>query len=996
MKIFQNKNLFKKLMIIFLVITIFSFCMPKAVRADDSIGGKLLNPIMSFFVAIGDGTMTLIQKMVLQMDESLIPINDSSGFLSKVIVIIVTVAVISVIIAATVIGAVGATGAAIAMTIIKGGITVFAIGTVATVTFPITTTIVEGMLPNKFQLPIFVVTPQEIFSNKIPLLDVDFFNPNDEIIKVDNTKDLVKKESMGSKYEYTNKYLVDNCGYDRSHSMTETFTESNGIAQSPNKYTQNKWNYNGKVYTYCYSSSGSWFCTRFDANTQGENWEWLNFDSTENGGIKYKWDTNVATAIWDDGAGEVYENVVTTTTGSVDEITSIAKELQSTVANWYRILRDISLVTLLSVLVYIGIRIIISSTSNDKAKYKQMLWDWVVAICLLFTMQYIMSFSNFAVKKVIDIVDTTRVDADQETNVTEPEVFVIEDVKKAKKAYEVLVGDENTDENKYAEYFLDSNNQRATSKNDVAKLAWPAENFMQQARIRLQLLEDDNDTYVAIGWKLIYVVLVIYTVIFVFTYVKRVVYMAFLTIIAPLVALTYPIDKMNDGKAQAFDAWFKEYIFNLLIQPMHLILYTILIGSAMNFVSKNIIYVVVALGFMTPAEKLLRRFFGFEKAHTPGLLGGPAGAAIMMTGMNKLLGKQAGSKSSSSSSGSNGGSSDDENDSKGLRFNKDFDKVDSMLGGPSVENGKILGENNVKTKMPKPEPKNDIPKDTQTRKAVNTNGNNVSTTGKGNSSSKINPSNEDKDVKNKKKVKFRDTPFGRGARYYANKKLTKLGEKIRNSHPARTGLKLYGGLAAGTAGAILGGIAGGDPNKAFQYGVTGAVSGYKAMDGILPEFENDEDLNNAIELGKETYYGDEYDDKKSEEYAKKFKHNYDNQVKLESLLGSQEEAKEFMNNESEYYIKNGITNIEDMVIAKEMIDDEIVTDRDMAISTVKYAKRVGSKPKDMKTKDQEEWRTTFINEFNRNDRVKQNLFNAEEETDKVMNRINAYYDKKSK
>ena len=347
MKIFQNKNLFKKLMIIFLVITIFSFCMPKAVRADDGIGGKLLNPIMSFFVALGDGTMTLIQKMVLQMDESLIPINDSSGFLSKVIVIIATVVVISVIIAATVIGAVGATGAAIAMTIIKGGITVFAIGTVATVTFPITTTIVEGMLPNKFQLPVFVVTPQEIFSNKIPLLDVDFFNPNDEIIKVDNTKDLVKKESMGSKYEYTNKYLVDNCGYDRSHSMTETFTESNGIAQSPNKYTQNKWNYNGKVYTYCYSSSGSWFCTRFDANTQGENWEWLNFDSTENGGIKYKWDTNVATAIWDDGAGEVYENVETTTTGSVDEITSIAKQLQSTVANWYRILRDISLVSLL-------------------------------------------------------------------------------------------------------------------------------------------------------------------------------------------------------------------------------------------------------------------------------------------------------------------------------------------------------------------------------------------------------------------------------------------------------------------------------------------------------------------------------------------------------------------------------------------------------------------------------------------------------------------------
>ena len=82
--------------------------------------------------------------------------------------------------------------------------------------------------------------------------------------------------------------------------------------------------------------------------------------------------------------------------------------------------------------------------------------------------------------------------------------------------------------------------------------------------------------------------------------------MTFLTIIAPLVALTYPIDKMNDGKAQAFNAWFKEYIFNLLIQPMHLIIYTVLVGSAMEFASKNIIYVVVCLGFMVPAEKLLR------------------------------------------------------------------------------------------------------------------------------------------------------------------------------------------------------------------------------------------------------------------------------------------------------------------------------------------------------------------------------------------------------
>ena len=57
----------------------------------------------------------------------------------------------------------------------------------------------------------------------------------------------------------------------------------------------------------------------------------------------------------------------------------------------------------------------------------------------------------------------------------------------------------------------------------------------------------------------------------------------------------------------------------------------------MAFASKNIFYVVLALGFFVPAEKLLRRFFGFEKAQTPGIFAGAAGSAVMMQGLNKLM-----------------------------------------------------------------------------------------------------------------------------------------------------------------------------------------------------------------------------------------------------------------------------------------------------------------------------------------------------------------------
>ena len=66
-------------------------------------------------------------------------------------------------------------------------------------------------------------------------------------------------------------------------------------------------------------------------------------------------------------------------------------QLRKIIAGWYVTLRILAAVGLLSILLYVGIRIIISSTSQDKAKYKQRLIDWLVAFCILFFMHYIMA-----------------------------------------------------------------------------------------------------------------------------------------------------------------------------------------------------------------------------------------------------------------------------------------------------------------------------------------------------------------------------------------------------------------------------------------------------------------------------------------------------------------------------------------------------------------------------------------------------------------------------
>lgn len=112
--------------------------------------------------------------------------------------------------------------------------------------------------------------------------------------------------------------------------------------------------------------------------------------------------------------------------------------------------------------------------------------------------------------------------------------------------------------------------------------------------------------------------------------------MAFFTIMAPMVALTYPLDKIRDGKAQAFDMWMKEYTFNALIQPFHLIIYYVLVGSSMSLAVENPLFAVAAIGFMLPAEKILRKFFGFDKSQTSGMLGGMLSGAMLMQGMNAL------------------------------------------------------------------------------------------------------------------------------------------------------------------------------------------------------------------------------------------------------------------------------------------------------------------------------------------------------------------------
>lgn len=534
MKFYTEKTITNKIIIALVIVTLLNFICPNISSA--SIGGILFEPIKDLLLVIADGVMSIVQAMIYgtNLSVSFLTIKHKDAWKPTAAGIISGIVTAVALVAAVV--ATGGLALGIIGTIIGIAATSFGVGYVVT-------QVNANAIPPTFKLPIFLLTPEAMFANEVPLLDVNFFS---------ETRDGLITDADGNKY-------------------IETITQ----------------------------------------------------------------------------------------TGQKIKMKSTALELRPTISKWYFALRNLAIVALLSILVYIGIRILISSSADDKAKYKQRMVDWLVAMCLLFFMHYIMAF---AVKMTEEITKAVN-------SVNDPYYITFGDSDSKLKDYKYEAGSGDS-EGEYIFNVSDGlgktlhDNNIITDYNGKYIFMWPT-NLMGRARIELQLeptedlTEDDIETR-QFGYTVIYLALVMYTILFLFRYLKRVMMLAFLTIIAPLMAMTYPLDKLQDGSAQGFNTWLKEYIFNLLIQPVHLILYTVLIGASMDLIADNIVFALAALGFILQAEKILRKFFGFEKAST--VAGGSAlGGALAMQGINqmsKLLGKGGkggkGGKSGGEENGNNG------------------------------------------------------------------------------------------------------------------------------------------------------------------------------------------------------------------------------------------------------------------------------------------------------------------------------------------------------
>ena len=523
---------------------------------------------------------------------------------------------------------------------------------------------------------------------------------------------------------------------------------------------------------------------------------------------------------------------------------------------------------------------------------------------------------------------------------------------------------------------------------------WPT-NLMGQLRIQAQMSYGDSSF---IGYGLCFFILTLLTIFFVFTYLKRVLYMAFLTMIAPLVALTYPIDKISDGQAQAFNRWLKEYIFNLLIQPLHLLIYTILITSAFDLAGKNVLYSLAAIGFLIPAEKLMRSFFGFEKASTPGSLAGAAvGAGLINTGLNQLLHRAPPGKGGKN--GSNGSDGDDGSAPAriGYKNNDGFNPLDEMAG--NNENNGETDNTEAQREMLDAYDENygtdewdPAERDQMAREAYKDDGGMQYTDDEymqilkdsgytdeeiaqmmGGSDQEEAPEEEPEETEeieeeqqptqriNNARGRMTAGDVVRGAGR-AIKYTARQGSKNAIKAARRTvggaiaaapnaAVRAATGVALGaTAGAIGTGvaIASGDPSNLLTYGggaalAAGSIGASRA--GI-----NTSNTKSAAQIAREReFYGDRYDDHVAEKNMKKWKKDDEKRQELERYLGSNEVKNLYKDNKIDNYLKNEITDAKDIAALEKLQKDKNVSFNDALVyydAHDKYGDITRQKPKD--------------------------------------------------
>ena len=266
-------------------------------------------------------------------------------------------------------------------------------------------------------------------------------------------------------------------------------------------------------------------------------------------------------------SGPVKEGEEAVTATIVDD-SNIVVKLRKSLVTWYVIIRNASIAILLLVLVYLGIRLAITASSEKKAEYKKLLLSWVTA---LFIVMFIHLFMYL--------------------------VFVVNDT---------LVGICND-----------------FSKNAAQEEVTALINNTSKTQQELNLYDAIRIKAYAFNWKeglpatIIYIFLIYLFVRFILIYFKRYLTIYILALSGSFMGVKYALEKIAGKKTTSLNKWMKDFAFNVLLQTVHAFLYVLFMAVALSVSQDSIAGAAIALvilNFMLKADKIIIQIFGLDKA----------------------------------------------------------------------------------------------------------------------------------------------------------------------------------------------------------------------------------------------------------------------------------------------------------------------------------------------------------------------------------------------
>lgn len=271
----------------------------------------------------------------------------------------------------------------------------------------------------------------------------------------------------------------------------------------------------------------------------------------------------------------------------------LVKDLKEPISIMYNIFKNLAIIGYLIILIYIGIRIMLDSTSaKKKATYKETFFTWVAGIFILFFMPYYMKY-------VIALNDAFVYYLSHSANV------MTDAAKRAKPA-----------EIKQSE--IDKGFVKADFDNAIDTTS--ATDYMSTI---YRIAEEKN----RLGFALAYLILSWQVVMMIVYYYKRAFTIAILIIIFPLVAFTFVWDKLNDGASQGLSEWIKEYTIDVFVQSFHAIVFVFVCNTIYSTLlngSADFILLMIASSFVFNGEEILKQIFGG---------GGQSLGSVKQTGM---------------------------------------------------------------------------------------------------------------------------------------------------------------------------------------------------------------------------------------------------------------------------------------------------------------------------------------------------------------------------